>query len=395
MMWFASILRNVGGYVMFSAEGGFPERFLNLCAAEKITVWQTRRDGISLYACCMAKDYRRLHRVARRSGVRMRLQKRFGIPFFVHRYRLRPGIVMGIAVYMFLLQWLSGYIWVVDVSGNDKVPTADILATVAGLHVAPGQKIGRVDVTDIQLQSLKLLPDLAWITVNMEGSIARVEVAERKEPAQDRLPKTPANIKAGGDGEIVSMEVYEGDALVKPGDAVAEGMLLVSGVRTTALGDYLTRAHAKIMARTTRTLQVTVPFTEELWQATGDVTVHPTWHLFGLAIPWYNSGKMVGNYIVNTQEHMLTAGGLQLPVGVSYTYYAEQTRTTVTHTEQKAEELAWERLAEQEAALAENAEIVTRRETSEKIEGGWQVTVTYECIEDIAVYEEIAVTNSP
>ncbi len=390
-MKLVDVLRYIGGYVAFSAEGGFPERFINLCAQDKIAIWDTRRDGIMLYACCMARDYARLRRVAHRSGVRMRLKRRVGLPFFSRRYRLRPGLIAGVAIYILLLQYLSHYIWVVDVSGNENVPTTDILSAVETFHVAPGQRTSELDVADIQLKSLKQLPDLAWITVNMEGSVAHVQVTERKEPAEDRLPKTPANIKAGSDGIILSMEVYEGDALVKCGDAVAEGMLLVSGVRTTALGDYLTRANAKIMAQTTRVLQVTVPLAEEIWQPSNRVMVRPTWHVFGLDIPWYNSGEIAGHYIMRTEKHMLTAGDLELPIGVSHTYYTEQVQTTAAYTEQQAEQIAWERLMQQETDLTQTAEILSRHEISERVGDAWQITVTYECVENIAVYEEIAV----
>ena len=393
-MRLTDILRRVGGYVEWTAEGGFPERFINLCAQAGITIWNTRRDGIALGGCCMAKDYARLRPVARRSGMRMRLKKRIGLPFLCYRYRLRWGLPIGVAIYLLLLQHLSGYIWSVEVSGNSAVSDETIVSALETLQVSPGERICDLNVSDIQLQSLKRLPELSWITVNMEGSVAHVEVAERKEPDADRLSKIPANVKASGDGIILSMEVYEGDALVKPGDAVAEGMLLVSGVRTTALGDYMTRAQAKIMAQTTRVLQVTVPFEEEQWQTTDRVIVRPTWHLFGCRIPWYDSGEIVGHYTVTTHSHMLTVGERTLPVGVSHTYYTEQVPITVHYTEQQAESLAWKRLMEQETALSESAEILSRHEQSERVGDAWQITVTYECIEDIAVCEEL-VSDQP
>lgn len=390
-MKMAHIFRQLSGWVSFSAEGGFPERLLNLCAQERIKLWNTRRAGAVLYACCSARDYLRMRPIARKACVRMRLGERFGLWFRLRRYRLRVGVPLGIVVYVLLLRLLSGYIWVVEVDGNQQVPTAEIVAAVRDLQVAPGERIRDVDVSRLQLQSLKRLPALSWITVNMEGSVAHVEVAERKNPDDPLLSKTPTNVKAGGDGVILSMQVYEGEALVQVGDAVAEGMLLVSGVRTTALGDYLTHAHADIMAQTTRVLTVTVPLSEAVWTPTDRRVVRCTWHVFSLHVPWYNSGDIEGHYRVETKQNMLTVGGRELPIGSTRTCYTEQRLTVVNRTAEQAQTLAWQRLMEQEAVLAGEVQILSRHETSEPVDGGWQVTVTYECIENIAVCEEIGV----
>ncbi len=386
MIW---LLHLIGGYVSFRAEGGFPERFLNLSAHRQITLWNTKREGISLYACCMARDYPRLRGIARKTGVRMRVTSRHGIPFWLNRYRARAGLVVGAAVYVLLLQLLSGYIWVVDVIGNETVSTDTIKQAVAACDVGVGDPVLGLDIPDIQLEALRRLPDLSWITVNMEGSIAHVVVSERKNPDDDRTPRQPANVKAAADGVIVSMEVYEGDALVQVGDAVGEGMLLVSGVRTTELGDYLTRAHAKIWARTSRELQVTVPLSEEVLSPTGKAISRSTWCLFGIEIPWYNSGELPSNYTVERREHLLNVDGLQLPVGWYTDYAYEQALQTRVYTEQQAEEMAWKQLMVLESDLASVAEIRSRRETSERVGDTWQITVSYDCVENIAVQDDI------
>lgn len=378
-----------GGYVRFRAEGGFPERFINLCAAHRIELWNTRRDGISLYACCAARDYRRLRFVARKTGVRMRLQSKRGVPFFVNRHRARAGLLVGLAAYAALLNLLGGYVWVVDVHGNERVPTAVIEQAVAKCNVKAGCAIDRLDIPDIQLQSLRLLPDLSWLTVNMHGSTAQVMVSERKEPDDDRTSRNPANVKAAVDGVIVSMEVYEGDVQVQVGDAVTQGMLLVSGVRTTELGDYLTRARAKILARTTRTLTVSVPLREQQLLPTGKVISRPTGYLFGIEIPWYNSGALSEHYTVQRRDHRLKVNGITLPIGWFTDYATEQAPQTVTRTEQQAEKMAWEQMSVLESELSATAQIRTRHETSKRVGDTWQITVQCECVENIAVCEDI------
>ena len=71
---------------------------------------------------------------------------------------------------------------------------------------------------------------MAWLAVNLSGSVARVEVKERTLPPTPTDPNRPSNIRAARDGRIIEFSVYGGEAAVQNGDAVTEGMLLVSGV---------------------------------------------------------------------------------------------------------------------------------------------------------------------
>ena len=56
-MFFIQFLRFLRGWIWFEAEGGFPERMLNLAARADIGLWNTCRQGIVLKACCFARDY--------------------------------------------------------------------------------------------------------------------------------------------------------------------------------------------------------------------------------------------------------------------------------------------------------------------------------------------------
>ena len=45
-MIFLRLLHWLRGYVAFTASGGFPERFVNLCAGMRVRVWDVRpKDG--------------------------------------------------------------------------------------------------------------------------------------------------------------------------------------------------------------------------------------------------------------------------------------------------------------------------------------------------------------
>ena len=295
-MFIIRFLRWLLGWVEFEAEGGFPERLLNLAARGGIPLWDTGRRGVVLTARCFARKYKKLRPIARKAGVRLHVVRRHGVPFFLHRYRARAGLVAGLATYVVLLQILSQQIWVMQVSGNRKVSEADILSVMEELGVHKGGRMKDLDIQALQIEALQKLPDLVWLTVNPEGAIAHIEVAERQPPPAVIDKSAPSNIKASRDGRIVRMEVYGGQAAVKEGDAVVRGMLLVSGVVDTSVGPVMRKSNAKIFAETSRSLEVSVPLKETKLLPDGYRILRPTFHLFQFGIPLYTDGPLEGEF---------------------------------------------------------------------------------------------------
>ena len=392
-MFIIRFLRWLLGWVEFEAEGGFPERLLNLAARGGIPLWDTGRRGVVLTARCFARKYKKLRPIARKAGVRLHVVRRHGVPFFLHRYRARAGLVAGLATYVVLLQILSQQIWVMQVSGNRKVSEADILSVMEELGVHKGGRMKDLDIQALQIEALQKLPDLVWLTVNPEGAIAHIEVAERQPPPAVIDKSAPSNIKASRDGRIVRMEVYGGQAAVKEGDAVVRGMLLVSGVVDTSVGPVMRKSNAKIFAETSRSLEVSVPLKETKLLPDGYRILRPTFHLFQFGIPLYTDGPLEGEFQLVEKPHFLTAKGLQLPLGIVNQYYHRLVTTEINRTEEEAAALARQLLEEKERSDLTGADIRERQLQGTVRDGQYVLTARYACVEDIG-FEEAILTES-
>ena len=79
------LLHWLQGFMLVKLTGYSPERFLNLCKANDIPVWDLAyQDGG--YGFYMTLDgFRRIRPLVRKSQVRLRIQKRVGLPFFLRR----------------------------------------------------------------------------------------------------------------------------------------------------------------------------------------------------------------------------------------------------------------------------------------------------------------------
>lgn len=388
-MFFIRFLRWLMGWVRLETEGGFPEKLLNGVAKTGIALWNSCRQGVRMTTCCYARQYKKLRPFAKKACVRMRVLERHGLPFLLHRYRARAGIFAGILVYVLLLQFLSGRIWIVDIKGNEQVTETAIREVLEPLGVREGDDFKKLDVPSLQLTALQSLPDLTWIAVNLEGSTVHVQVRERGSHAPMEDDAFPSNIKAARDGRILKIETTSGQAMVQAGDAVTKDTLLISGVVDSKTGPLLKRASGRVVAETSRTLTAEVPLEETLLLPTGDSIFRPVFSLFGIRVPLYTDGAVPNEHALETQRHMLSAYGKELPVGFICDRYVLLKPSPVIRTEEEAAALAEELLDEREQTELGRAEVTASSREGRVENGVYILTGTYACIEDIGVEEQI------
>ena len=381
------VLRWFPGWVRVETEGGYPERLLNAVAEEEIAVWGVRfRDERMLFSC-FARDYRLLRHRARRACVRMRVRQKHGLPFWLHRYRHRKGMLVGLAVYVLILALLAPRIWVVEVVGNSTTPTDEILAVAQDVGVMLGARMDGLQIKQLEIMGLNRLSTLAWISVNPSGCVARVEVTERKPTPQVLDLSQPSDMVAVRDGRVVSVTVVSGQKCVKVGEAVSAGTVLISGRVQSELGEQLYRAYGEVWAQTERRITVSVPLTYYPAVPDGYVAVCPTLSFLGVDIPLYAAPPTGEEYQQTERAHFLQANGLTLPLGITNRYYIRTDRPATARTQNEAASLAEKRLAVQEKALFGDGEFEELSRTQMVVDGVYTLSVTYQCLENIAVEE--------
>ncbi len=378
------------GTVLIECEGGFPERFLNEAAGREVALWDVSRRGISLTCRCKAADYRALRPAARAASVRMRVRERHGLPFLLRPFRLRWGLLVGMLLFVVLLQLLSSRVWIVRIVGNERVTDEAIREVLEPLGIYEGASPDTVNLPQLQLTALERLPEIVWLTVNFEGSTATVEVRERQE-SQPIAPDEPANVVAAHDGVIVRMDAVSGQAMVKEGDAVTEGTLLISGVMDSKVGPLLKHAEGVVTARTTRTLTVTVPFEEKVPSPAPRTISRLCFYLLGLRIPLYTEVDVEGTYTQQTVNYPLRANGKALPLGIEVTRLTFDETVVCTRTESETLGEARSRLNELLSDLGEEVTIEAETVTEQKTDDGWTLVGTYTCLESIGRSEALSV----
>ena len=387
------LVRLIFGYVRFSAFGGFPERFINLCARNNIVLWDIRRrDGV-LYACTPIKCYRKIRPSAHKSGMKLRIGQRRGLPFIVNRYRKRLGILIGIAIFAAVLIVNSNIIWVVKVKGNSEVKSEAILQTFEELGLHTGIKKSSIDIKNLELEAGKKLPQLSWLSVNINGSTATIEVREAVKTPELLDENEPCNMKASFDGQIVRIASYDGNPAVKKGDSVVKGDLLISGIVENK-DQTLTYLHARgvAIARTERKNSVRVDFLQNEKEYTGGEVTQTTLYFFGLNIPlYYNKAAPKGSYEMSQNVKNAVVGGVNIPISVKTKKWKEYKTVQKKLTEQQAAGIAKKQIEEKEKELMKGKKMISKKVRTEYTGSLCLMTAYYECEEDIAAEEALQI----
>lgn len=324
MQWLINYFR---GFVTVTVWGAFPERLLNLCAQNRLGFWGLEWvDETEFRFTVPFPAYPRLEKLARKAMCELRAPRRAGLPPLVLGLRRRWGFLAGTGLCLFTLCFLSRVVLTVDVEGNETVSTAVILNELSRLGLRPGAYGPALEEHEIANAALIELEDLSFLSVNVYGCRAQVQVKEAEKPPERPDASIPADLVSVAGGIVTQVTATAGQPLVQEGDLVVEGDVLVTGFMDLPeigyseadAGMYVVRASGQVWARTWRTLRAQIPLTAQVKDYTGASQTRYALEFFGRRVNFYqNSGISYGRYdkIVETKSLTLPGGGT-LPVSL-------------------------------------------------------------------------------
>jgi len=240
------------GFVVVMAKGAALEKLLNLASANGIYLWDIKRYRPDLLVFSTGlRGFRALHPILRRTRCRARIASRRGLPFLQARLARRKGFILGLCIFLAILMTATRFIWRVDLEGLKYTAPRTVRVNLRKFGLYEGVLRGKIDKDMIQRELEVIMPDLAWIGIEIRGMVAVVSVVERTRPPAMR----PAgDLIASRDGLVTKVAVTRGTAVVQEGQTVRAGQLLVSGLEVdlTTEGKLVSRAvpaTAKIEAR--------------------------------------------------------------------------------------------------------------------------------------------------
>lgn len=394
------LMNLIRGMVCVRLTGLFPERLINLCAQEGVEFWAMEwEDEHTVRFTTRRRTLGRLEELAGRVGCEVERESSRGLPDFLGRFRRRYAFLIGLVFALCAVSVLSRFILVVQVSGNECVSTAVILSQLRQLGVRPGVYGPGLDRKQLAQELMIQLDGLSWAALNLHGTRLEVLVREKVKTPERIDERRNVDIIAQADGIVTHVEPELGDAVVKEGDVVAKGDVLISGTVTLEPPQYSelpnryyqTHARGRVWARTWRFLTAAIPAETVVKDYTG--AEKSVWSvnflgrrikIFGnTGIPWAMYDK------ITTVRQATLPGGEALPLSLSRETVREYEPRTAEVDRQAAQALLERQLLEQLTALIGEGGEVESTQFSARVSGGrLEVTLTAQCLEEIGEERE-------
>ena len=349
-----------------------------------------RPDG-GIRLICASRDVRRI------SGRgRFAVRRRGGLPSLVLRLLRRPGLIVGGLLALALVIASRLFVWDVRVTGTKELSAGEITAILKESGFGIGSYIPDFSAGEVENRALLASDRLAWISVHMEGTVAKVQVLERIPVPTKELRLRPADLVARADGQIETVELWRGNPVVRAGQAVRRGELLVSGIfESETAGCRFTRAAGRVMARTEHSVTVQVPLrdVQKTYYAAERGDVWLNFFAFGGKISENTGNDTTCCDIIETETHFDLPFLQNLPLSLRVETRRLWREETVERTPEEALALAYDRLEAQLRVLSENAQLLSRQTVMTLTEDAVILECTVGCIEDIAEQVEFDVTD--
>lgn len=381
------ILAFFSGRVDAQAQGNQIEQFIN----------QAHRRGIQLRAPRRTEDGRLLFTVPRRSfkklrgpafktGTRVRILKKRGLFMAIRPFKKRVGLAVGLALFLGLVFYSSRFVWQVEVSGCVNISATEVVEDLKDYGFGVGCSRW-IDVGPIENSYLTGNEKISWMSINIRGTTAYIEVKEKGLHPKVEDLSMPTNIYAARDGVIVSVRDYGGNRQVEIGDTVTAGDLLVSGDWTDKYGvRRLSHCIATVIAETRRETEITVPLQEEVRQKTGKTKNFYAISFGKLKIPLYFSKKISYNdYDTITNDRPLRIASFAFPIRLTHTRVDEVALSAVTRTPEEARKEAFAQLGFYETDRLSDVTVKSRETQELSADDRFTLRAVFQCEEEIGI----------
>ena len=279
-----NFLQYLSGYVTVSISGKNCEQMLNLCAKHGIRYRKLHYKNGGIIGDIRAKDFKKLRSIRPRKIAKIHIVRKCGLPFKTVKYKNRFGFIVGFVIFVVLIEFLSGFIWMIKIEGNKYVKDNEIVNLCEKQNIKIGTRIKNIDTLKSAQQLLIAHNKLAWASLNIEGTRLTVNLSETKNENKDIVP---SNLIAKEDGEIKKIDVTSGTVNVKIGDTVRKGDILVSGIVENLSSTTFVNSKGTITAFSIRDISVTEKYKQKIFIKTDKIKKRNVLELFTLKIPLY------------------------------------------------------------------------------------------------------------
>lgn len=262
------------GYVIIRIKGLTLERLLNLALSKGVYLWNVNRiNDTTIEATVSLVGIDALEEIINKSGCRIEIRKRAGLPFLLDRLKYRKMFVAGLAVFLCLILFLTQIVWNIEIIGAQQIAEDEIIELLNSNNIRIGKLKHQIDLDETEGIILKNYDFLSFLDIRIKGVNLIVELKEIDIEPEKVDTSYPCDIIAKRKGVIVKIVAKNGRAVVEKGKIVEENDLLISGIIDSEItGEtYLVHAEGEVKAQTRYSHIIELPIVKLEKKETGEI----------------------------------------------------------------------------------------------------------------------------
>ncbi len=179
-----------------------------------------------MFFCMDTKNKKALLPYKKGSGYKITFKNTYGLAGIFNFFKNKLGFLVGLVLGVVFLGVMSSFVWNIEIYGQENILENEIIEVLKQEGVEIGKSINNVDVEEIETALQKNLEEISLVSVIKKGSSVIINIKETlEEPVITEEQFVP--LIAQCDCLITNMSVTQGSAVVKEGDLVRKGDILV------------------------------------------------------------------------------------------------------------------------------------------------------------------------
>ena len=392
-MFFKILLYKLIGYIRINVEGFYIEKFINICRQNGIFLWGIKREKASImHTNISIKDFKKIKRITKQINCRVHIERKKGLPFFLDRYKKRKIFVIGLIAILLIIFGTSNFVWNIEVVGNEKINKDELIQELKeqGLEIGtPKRKINKNEI----INTIRLKRnDVSWVGINIKGTNVTVKIVETEEKPEIINQDEYCNIVANKDALIQKIDSTKGTSVVKEGDLVKKGSILIGGwMEGKYTGVRYVHGAGKVMGKVWYTETARVQLKEEKTEKTGKEEKKYRINFNNFQINLYKTLSKFEKYdTIYTDKKVKIFSDFYLPVSFTECNNFETISKTEEYTQEEAKNIAIERAEKKLAEQVTNSDDIQDKKINVITTNDYvEVEVIYEVLENIGTEEKI------
>lgn len=259
------------GIVLIEIQSLIPEKFINLMWKNNVYIKNIKKKNITTMTMEInLKDYYGIEDIAQKTGTQIKIIKRRGIVFLIIKLKRRITLVTGVVLFIGIIYYLSTFIWSIEITSDKGLPPYIIRQQLKNYGVKPGINKNKINVYKLEEELIKNNDSIMWVKIRIDGSKLSVNAVERKSPPNIIKEDEPCNLIAKKDGKVVRIYTTLGTPVVKIGEDIKKGQILVKGQQGQEPSSYGVAAAGYVICRTSYEDTETVNLNSIKRQRTGN-----------------------------------------------------------------------------------------------------------------------------